>query len=167
MTSRSPIYPILIAAIALGLAAGLSACGQAAIDANSQQVQQQQALIEQNQMEIQKLMAQQGSGGGAAGVTPPPASTGCDKSVMATATRHGGEKMASGDFAHALGYYQDALTACPGNPRAELNVARAYEAAGNRSAALAHFRAAAASTDPANSPAEQEARNAMARMGAN
>ncbi|HUY28059.1 MAG TPA: tetratricopeptide repeat protein [Candidatus Binataceae bacterium] len=167
MTSRISIYPCLAAATALGFAAMLSACGQAAIDANAQQVQQQQQQIEQNQMEIQKLMAQQGSGGGGAGATSPPAGTRCDKSVMATATRHGGNKMASGDFAHALGYYQDALTACPGNPRAELNVARAYEAAGNRSSALAHFRAAAASTDPANSAAEQEARNAMVRMGAN
>jgi len=86
---------------------------------------------------------------------------------MAEATRHGGDKLASGDFTHAIGYYQDALTACPNNPRAELNLAHAYEAAGNRSAAIDHFRDAAHSTDPSESSAEEEARNALVRLGSN
>jgi tetratricopeptide (TPR) repeat protein len=169
MILRKRIYLTLIAAAALGLATILSACEQAALDANTKEVQQQQAQIEQNQMEIQKLMAQQQSyGGGAApGSAPASAGNGCDKSVMATATRHGGDKMAASDFSHALGYYQDALTACPNDARAELNLARAYEAAGNRSSAIEHFRAAAHNTDPAQASAEAQARNALVRLRAN
>ena len=168
MNSLKHLHLALAAAMALALATMLCACEQAALDANAQQVQQQQVQIEQNQMEIQKMMAQQQSpGGGASSASAPaPAGNGCDKSVMAVATRHGGDKMAAGDFTHALGYYQDALTACPTNARAELNVARAFEATGNRSSAIEHFRAAAHSTDPAESSAEAQARNALVRLGA-
>ena len=170
MISRNPIHPALAAAFALGLVLTLGACESATLKANEQQVQQQQAQIEQNQMEIQKMLAQQQSYGGASsGSMPAPIASagGCDKAVMATATRHGGDKLASGDFTHAIGYYQDALTACPNNARAELNLAHAYEAAGNRTAAIDHFRDAAHSTDPAESSAEEEARNALVRLGSN
>lgn len=172
MISRNPFQLALVAATALGFAFTLSACEQAALKANAEQVQQQQAQIEQNEMEIQKMLAQQQSygGGGAssASASAPIASAGgCDKSIMAEATRHGGDKLAAGDFTHAIGYYQDALTACPNNPRAELNLAHAYEAAGNRTAAIDHFRDAAHSTDPAESSAEEEARNALVRLGSN
>jgi tetratricopeptide (TPR) repeat protein len=173
MIARNPIHLVLITATALGLASMLPACEQAALQANAQAVQQQQAQIEQNQLEIQKMLAQQQSYGGGAPSAPASSSTriasagGCDSSVMAEATRHGGDKLASGDFTHAIGYYQDALTACPNNPRAELNLAHAYEAAGNRSAAIDHFRNAAHSTDPAQSSAEEEARNALVRLGSN
>lgn len=173
MISHDPIHVALVAAAALGLALTLSACESATLKANEQQVQQQQTQIEQNQMEIQKMLAQQQSygGGAASGSSSAPAPVasagGCDKSVMAEATRHGGDKLASGDFTHAIGYYQDALTACPNNPRAELNLAHAYEAAGNRTAAIDHFRDAAHSTDPAESSAEEEARNALVRLGSN
>lgn len=158
----------VVAALALQVFAS-SACDQAAIEANQKLVQQQQAQIEQNQMEIEKLKAQRGGSGGGTLIASAaaPAGFGCDKAVMAAATRHGGAKMAAGDFAKALGYYRDALTACPGNARAELNVARAYEASGDRTSAIAHFRAAAQSTDPTESSAEAEARNAMVRLGAN
>ncbi|MFZ1890075.1 MAG: tetratricopeptide repeat protein [Candidatus Binataceae bacterium] len=171
MIPRNLIRLTLFAATALGLAVTLGACESATLKANEQQVQQQQAQIEQNQMEIQKMLAQQqGYGGGASSgsASAPIASAGgCDKSVMAEATRHGGDKLAAGDFTHAIGYYQDALTACPNDPRAELNLAHAYEAAGNRTAAIDHFRDAAHSTDPAESSAEEEARNALVRLGSN
>ncbi|MHB8384678.1 MAG: tetratricopeptide repeat protein [Candidatus Binataceae bacterium] len=170
MITRNPIHLILVAATTLFFAAALSACESATLKANEQEVQQQQAQIEQNQLEIQKLMTQQqGSGGGgrSGSSSVAAAGNGCDKSVMAAATRHGGQKLAAGDFTHALGYYQDALSACPNNPRAEVNVARAYEAAGNPSSAIEHYRIAAHSTDPAESTSEEVARNALVRLGSN
>jgi len=84
---------------------------------------------------------------------------------MTQATRQGGDKFAAGDFPGALGYYQDALAACPGNPRAELNVGRAYEALNDKGQALAHYQNAASSSDPAESAAETDAHSAMDRLG--
>ncbi len=159
------VFLAFLTAAVLGLAMILSACEQATLDANAKQVQQQQAQIEQNQMEIQRMMAQQQGYGASSGSVSATTGTGCDKSVMAAATKHGGDKMAAADFTHALGYYQDALTACPNNARAEVNIARAYEAAGNRTAALEHFRTAAHSSDSTESAAEEEARNAIVRLG--
>jgi tetratricopeptide (TPR) repeat protein len=84
---------------------------------------------------------------------------------MAQATRQGGDKFAAGDFPGALGYYQDALAACPGNARAELNLGRAYEALNDKGQAMAHYQSAASSTDPGESAAETEAHNAIDRLG--
>jgi tetratricopeptide (TPR) repeat protein len=152
------IRRIIVTLLAACLAGGLGACQQAAIDENKQLIEQQQAQIEQMQQQIATLTAQRTY----SSVPPPPGA--CDSGVMAEASRRGGEKFAAGDLQKALGYYQDALTACPGNPKAELNVARSYEALGNRSEAIAHYRQASASADPAEHDAEEAARSALERL---
>ncbi|HEY6418626.1 MAG TPA: tetratricopeptide repeat protein [Candidatus Binataceae bacterium] len=131
----------------------LSGCLQSAIDENKQQIDQQQKQIDSLQQQLNALSVPQ--------YTPAPGS-GCDKEVMATATRRGGDRFAAGDVGRALGYYQDALTACPGNPQAEVNLARTYEAMGNRAAATQHYQNAANSSDPSQKSAEDEARAALA-----
>jgi len=134
------------------------ACQSAALQANQAQVEQQQKQIEQMQEQIEEIKAQNGAH------TFPPSGS-CDHDVMAQATRQGGDKFAAGDFPGALGYYRDALAACPGNARAELNVGRAYEALNDKGQAMAHYQSAASSTDPAESAAETEAHNALGRLG--
>lgn len=83
---------------------------------------------------------------------------------MEKATRKGGDAFAAGDPHKALGYYQDALTACPGNSKAEMNLARTYEALGDRSAAIEHYRAVAKSGS-SDSQSVQDARVALSRLG--
>ena len=154
MSSRLPIACLLIA-----LAALASACEGSAIEANNAAVQQNQAQIEQLQQEVSALKAQQYS-------TAPARQGGCDADVMKEATRRGGEQLAAGALGKALNYYKDALIACPGNARAELNVANTNEAMGDRTEAIEHYRKAAASTDPGTTDASQKAREALARLGA-
>jgi tetratricopeptide (TPR) repeat protein len=149
---------ISVTLLAACLASALGGCQQAAIDENKHLIEQQQTQIEQMQQQIATLSSQRTYS------TTAPASGSCDTGVMAEASRRGGEKFAAGDLQKALGYYQDALTACPGNPRAELNVARTCEALGNRSEAIAHYRQASASADPAEHEAEEAARSALARL---
>ena len=145
--------------LCFGLALGAAACQSAALEANQQQVQQQQEQIEEMQKQIAELKSQQTYR------TPQPLPGSCDRDVMARATRQGGDNYASGDFSKALGYYQDALTACPGNARAELNVGRAYEALTDRQQALTYYQQAAASGDPTEIDAEKEAHTAVDRLG--
>jgi|HubBroStandDraft_1064217.scaffolds.fasta_scaffold33772_3 tetratricopeptide (TPR) repeat protein len=135
----------------------LTGCLQSAIDANKQQIDQQQKQIEQMQQQINALSTPPQ-------YTPAPG-TGCDKDVMATATQRGSEKFSSGDYERALGYYQDALTACPGNPQAEVDLARTYAAMGNHAEATRHYQNAASSNDPAQQAAEDQARAALAHGG--
>jgi len=142
------------------VACSTGGCLQAELDENKNLIDQQQAQIRQMEQEIAALKTQQNNT-----VAPPPPG-GCDAGVMAQATRHGGEKLAANDFSKALGYYQDALAACPGNPKAELNVARAYEAVGDRADAIEHYQRAAASGDASEHGAEEQARTALARLGA-
>jgi tetratricopeptide (TPR) repeat protein len=85
---------------------------------------------------------------------------------MREATRKGGERFAASDFSGALSYYQDALTACPNSAQANLNLARAYEAVGDRSEAVAHYQnAAKASGADADAEAVHDARAALSRLG--
>ena len=137
----------------------LVACQSAALQANQAQVEQQQKQIEQMQEQIEEIKAQNGSH------TSSAASGSCDHDVMSQATRQGGDKFAAGDFPGALGYYHDALAACPGNARAELNLGRAYEALNDTGQALAHYQSAASSTDPGESAAETEAHHAIGHLG--
>ncbi|HVA41251.1 MAG TPA: tetratricopeptide repeat protein, partial [Candidatus Binataceae bacterium] len=98
---------------------------------------------------------------------PPPGS--CDKAVMQVATRHGGERLAASEFTKALGYYQDAVTACPTSAQAQLNVARAYEALGDRDQAMEYYKRAvqaAPSDHDANPAVAEQARQALARLAA-
>ncbi len=155
MRTRTALLPLAFSLVALMAAS----CQSAALQANQTQVEQQQQQIEQMQKEIAALKAQQSY------QTPQPPPGSCDRDVMARATRQGGEKYASGDFPKALGYYQDALTACPGDARAELNVGRAYEALNDRDQALAYYQRAASSGDPTEKDAETEAHTALDRLG--
>ena len=119
-------------------------CGNAANDANRRQLEQNQALIEQQQRDLAKLQVEQPH----VAPAPTPGKTGsCDKNVEATATKRGGDAYASGDMTKALGYYQDALTACPSSSKADMNLARVYETLDNRDAALRYYHAAASSKD--------------------
>jgi Tfp pilus assembly protein PilF len=85
---------------------------------------------------------------------------------MREATRKGGERFAASDFSGALGYYQDALTACPKSAQAMVNLARAYEAVGDRAEAVAHYKTAAnASGSGTDAAAVRDARAALTRLG--
>src|ERR1700687_1763892 len=139
-----------------------SGCGSDQNAATNELVKQQQTQIEQLQQDIDALKSNQPS------YTPGVASTsgGCDRGVEQTATKRGGERFAAGDFTKALPYYNDALTACPSDDRAEVNVARTYEALGNSGAAIKHYRKAAESNGPTVSDASIQARTALERMQA-
>jgi tetratricopeptide (TPR) repeat protein len=139
-----------------------SGCGSDQNAATNELVKQQQTQIEQLQQEIDALKSNQTS------YTPGVASTssGCDRGVEQTATKRGGERFAAGDFSKAILYYNDALTACPTDDRAEVNVARTYEALHNNSAAIKHYRKAAETNGPTVSDASDQAKAALERMQA-
>lgn len=142
------------------LAGALSGCLQGAIEANQRQLEQQQAQLDQLKQQVAALQAQQSYS-----TTAPPAGA-CDKAVMQVATRKGGERFAASDFTHALGYYQDAVSACPASAQAQLNVARTLEAIGDRAQAIAHYKLASGATGAdADADAVRQAREAIARMG--
>ena len=143
-----------------GLCLMLASCEQSTIDANNQMVQQNQAQIEENQRIIAQLKSQQSY----STVPPPPGA--CDAAVMADASRRGGARVAAGDLKKALGYYQDALAACPGNAKALLNVANTENALGNRDQAIVYYQQAASSTDPATADAARQARATLKRLNA-
>ena len=135
-------------------------CSNDANEETRKTVEQNQALIEQSQKEIDQVQAQQV-------YTPtllPGTPGSCDKKVMETATRRAGDFYANGDLNNALGYYSDALTACPGSAKANMNVARTYEAQGNRVAAIRYYRAAA-NANASDPGSVQEAKVALSRLG--
>lgn len=148
-------YRSIVLILPMMLALG---CSNAANDANRRQVEQNQALIEQTQQQIAMLKAQQNN-------PPAPSTGGCDKGVEATATHRGGDALASGDMTKALGYYQDALTACPSSSKADMNLARVYETLDNRDAAIRFYRAAADATD-SDGHSTKDAQAALSRLGA-
>jgi tetratricopeptide (TPR) repeat protein len=160
MMTRIALWPVALTLAAV-LVAG--ACEQNAIEDNRRQVEKQQQMIEETQKELASIQAQQQQTYG-----PPPAarSTGasCDKKVMDTATRRGGDAFAQGNLQKALGYYKDALTACPDSAKSDMNVGRTYEAIGNRDAAIRYYRAAA-NTSGSDPDSVQEARVALSRLG--
>jgi tetratricopeptide (TPR) repeat protein len=162
MTMKSNAKRCAAVAIAVASIVGIAGCDSATIQANNQMVQTQQQQIEENQRQIAELKAQQPAyaPGGA-----PPAS-GCDRGVANEATKRGGERMASRDYSKAVGYYNDALAACSSDPQAELNVARAYEASGDRASAVAHFKASASGAGTGNPAVAEQARDALIRLGA-
>ncbi len=162
---------ILMASLAALLVATFVGCGsiQQGIDENARQLKQQQAQLDQLKQEVAALQAQGAAGTPQAGGAPPSgarAAAGCDQTVTREATRKGGKKFAAGEFAAALGYYQDAVAACPTSAQAELNVARAYEALGKRDEAIAHYQSATrlAANDGDNT-AGKSAREALSRLG--
>jgi len=153
---------ILLALAVATFAVAGSGCGSDQIAATNELVKQQQIQIEQQQQEIEAIKNRQAS------YTPGVASTagGCDQGVENTATKRGGERFARSDFNKALLYYNDALTACPNDDRAEVNVARTYEALGNPGAAIKYYRKAAESNGPTVSDASDQAKAALNRLQA-
>jgi tetratricopeptide (TPR) repeat protein len=150
-------------ALALGIFTLVgSGCGGDQIAATQEMVKQQQEQIEQQQQEIDAMKSTQG------GYTPGVASApgGCDHGVENAATERGGESFSSGNFRKALAYYNDALTACPTSDQAQVNVARTYEALGNKPAAIKHYRIAAESNSVTVSRASDEAKQALVRLQA-
>ncbi|HEY2525748.1 MAG TPA: tetratricopeptide repeat protein [Candidatus Binataceae bacterium] len=153
---------LISAGAAIALAA--AGCMSEAIEQNQQQIDQQKAEMERLEQQIAEIKAAQQPYS-----TAPPAPGSCDQDVTQAATKRGGDRFAAGDFSKALGYYQDAVTACPTSAQAQLNVARAYEALGNRDQAMDYYRRAisAAPSDHYASPAvAEQARQALSRLAA-
>lgn len=142
---------------ALAGLAVLSGCLGDQIKANQDQLAQQQVQLDQLKQQVAALQVQNGTG-----PVSPVASGGCDESVMREASRKGGERFAANDLPHALAYYQDAISACPKNSRAQLNLARTYESLGDPTQARAHYQLAADATG--DDGASKEARDALARL---
>jgi Tfp pilus assembly protein PilF len=155
---RQRICPLALLAII-----AFTGCMQNQIDANNQQLAAQQAELDQLKQQVTVL---QNQGGPGSYTTPPIAPNACDAAVMKEATRKGGERMAAGNPAEAIGYYQDAVTACPSSAEAQLNLAHADEITGDSSGALQHYRLAAAASGPNADPAATaKAREALTRLG--
>lgn len=148
--------------LAIALAVGAAGCLQSALEANQRQLDQQKAELDKLSQEVAALKAAQQPTYPT--TMPPPGA--CDAAVMAEATKRGGERFAASDFSRALGYYQDAATACPASAQAQLNLARAYEALGQRAQAIVHYKLASQATAAAESDAAGQARQALARLGA-
>jgi tetratricopeptide (TPR) repeat protein len=156
-----PIPKFIAKLIAAMLAVVLTGCLHGAIDANKRQLEEQQTQLDLLKQQVAALQAQH-----AYSIAQPPAG-GCDKEVIAVATHKGGERMAAGDTVKALGFYQDAVTACPSSAMAQLNLANTYESMGDRSGAVQHYRRAADATGgDADASAVSKARAALNRLGA-
>jgi tetratricopeptide (TPR) repeat protein len=155
-----PMRGVLLFLSLFSFATAIPGCMHDAINANKQELERQRAQLQQLQQQVSALQSQRASYSTAA---PPPGA--CDTSVMREATRKGGERLTAGDLTHALGYYQDAATACPKNARAQVNLARAFEGVGDRPQALAHYRLAVdANGSDADVDAVRQAREAVARL---
>lgn len=135
----------------------LAGCSSDLIKANQDQLAQQQVQLDQLKLQVAALEARN-----AAGRVAPAAAGACDESVAREASRKGGERFAASDFPHALAYYQDAVSACPRNSRAQLNLARTYESLGDATQARAHYQLAADASG-GDAGVAQEAREALAR----
>ena len=158
MARSTPVFLAIIVINACALAGCVSDAG---IKANEKLLEQQQAQIDQLKQQLAVLQARRPDYGTAA-----PAVGSCDSAVMREAVRKGGERFAAGDFVHAIGYYQDAVTACPQNAKTQLDLARSYEAIGDRVEAAEHYRLAAnASGADADADSVRQARQALARLG--
>jgi tetratricopeptide (TPR) repeat protein len=144
--------------VALAGLVALAGCGGDLIKANQEQLAQQQVQLDQLKQQVAALQAQN-----AAGPIVPAAPGACDDTVMREASRKGGERFAASDLPHALAYYQDAVSACPANSRAQLNLARTYESLGDTTQARTHYQLAAAATG-ADAGVAKEASDALARL---
>jgi tetratricopeptide (TPR) repeat protein len=140
------------------LSALAGGCQSAQIEASNRQLQAQQAELETLNNEVAAMQAAQAP-------SAPPTAGSCDPGVSRAATLRGGELFAASDFSHALAYYQDALTACPQSASAELNLARTYEAMGQRADAIMHYRNAAKGGGEGGDAAADQARDALLRFG--
>ena len=147
--------------LALSLMGGsVAGCLGAGIEANKRQLRRSRRT-RAVQGEIAALRQPQAAYASAAA----PAGA-CDMDVMRKATQRGGEAFAQSDFKQALGYYQDAQSACPGNAEAELNLARADEALGEREAAISNYTHAANAASGSDPAILKQARDALERLRA-
>jgi tetratricopeptide (TPR) repeat protein len=157
------VFLYLLAGL-LSISTGAVFCGCAdeeALRANQQTLQAQQTELAQLEQQVTAIQSQPHSYQTAA---MQPGS--CDLNVMRDATHKGAERFAAHDLGGALNYYQDAITACSSSARAQLNVARTYEAIGDRSQAIAHYRLAAQTdSSDSDSQAVHAAREALNRLG--
>jgi tetratricopeptide (TPR) repeat protein len=163
--ARRLLLPLAIGCIALAVVG----CGDEQEQATQKLVQQQQDQLERQQQEIEAIKANQNQNQNqnyTPGVAMSSSPGGCDKGVESMASQRGGEKFSAQDFNAALGYYQDALAACPNDDRADVNVARAYEALGNKVSAIKYYRKAADTGGPTETDAEDEARASLLRLQA-
>ncbi len=136
---------------------------QGQIDANKQELSEQRVQLAELQREVAALKARNAAN---AYSTAPPKPGACDPAVMHEATRKGGERMAAGEVKAAVGYYQDAVTACPQSAEAQLNLANIYETMGDRASAVVHYRLAASAAGPqADAGSVDKARAALQRLG--
>jgi tetratricopeptide (TPR) repeat protein len=160
----------ILAALSLAVFALIAAGCSDQNDATQKLVQQQQEQLEHQQQELEQLQANQNqSYAPGVATTSSRGGGGCDKQVETVASQRGGEKFAAGDFNKALGYYQDALMACANDDKAEVNVARTYEALGNKVAAINMYRKVADAGDANSatvSDAQEEAKAALLRLQA-
>ncbi len=148
--------------LAIVLAVTAAGCLSDAIKENQRQLHQQKAELEQLKQQVADLKAAQQPSYPT--TAPPPGA--CDKAVMQAATRHGGERFAASEFSKALGYYQDAVSACPTSAQAQLNVARAYEALGKRDQAINYYQRAIQAAPSDGAAVGEQARRALARLTA-
>jgi tetratricopeptide (TPR) repeat protein len=148
--------------LAIMMAVGAAGCLSDAIKEDQRQLDQQKAELEQLKQQVADLQNAQPPSYPT--TAPPPGS--CDKAVMQVATRHGGERFAASEFTKALGYYQDAVTACPTSAQGQLNVARAYEALGDREQAMNYYKSALQSAPSEDAAVAEQARQALARLAA-
>jgi tetratricopeptide (TPR) repeat protein len=146
--------------LAIVMAVSTAGCLSDAVKENQRQLDQQKAELEQLKKQVADLQAAQQPSYPT--TAPPPGS--CDKAVMQEATRRGGERLAASEFSKALGYYQDAVTACPTSAQAQLNVAHAYEAMGQRDQAITYYKRAVQSAPSADAAVAEQARQALARL---
>ncbi|MGH7907671.1 MAG: hypothetical protein ACREP6_13700 [Candidatus Binataceae bacterium] len=140
---------------------GVSGCSDDLAQENSNQLQQQQRQIEDLQQQLDALKTQQRK---FYTISSQIAPGGCDQAVMHDAAARGKQKLAARDYESALGYFQDAASSCPNNAKAELDVARVYEAMGERDHAAAHYRRAAALGKGAEALTGAQARQALQRL---
>jgi Tfp pilus assembly protein PilF len=89
---------------------------------------------------------------------------GCDHGVMHDATQRGDDKLAHRDYDAAIDYFEDAASACPNDAAAEFNLARAYEAEGERDQASAHYKRAAKLGVGPEADVGEQARVALSRI---
>jgi tetratricopeptide (TPR) repeat protein len=153
---------VIVVAVYLVASLLFTGCSNdALLQANQQQLALQQTELQQLKQQVAALQTPHP----AYSNVPLPAGS-CDQNIMREATRKGGERFAASDFGGALGYYQDALTACPNSAQANLNLARASEAVGDRAQAISHYRIAAnAGGADADAEAVRQARAALTRLG--
>jgi len=154
---------VVIAAAVAASMAGPGCVADNMADVNSNLLQQQQRQIDDLQHQIDSLKQQQSKFYALSSQVAP---GGCDHGVMHDATQHGNDKLAARDYEAAIDYYEDAASACPNDAAAEFNLARAYEAEGERDQASAHYRRAANLGKGTQAGVGEEARAALSRLQA-